>query len=77
MWFFGWFGGGELSEDVGGGGGVFGGWVEGGAFAGGEGVELSHGGVVAEAVGPPAGDEVHAVSLHVLEELPSAVGGAG
>lgn len=67
----------EFAEDVGRGGGIFYGRVDGGAFSGRELVELSHVGVVAEAVGPPAGDEVHAVAFHVLQELPAAVGCAG
>lgn len=33
--------------------------------------------VVAEGVGPPAGDEVHAVAFHVFEKFPASVGGAG
>ena len=40
-------------------------------------MELFYGGVVAEAVRPPSRDEVHAVSLHALEELPSTVSRAG
>ena len=40
-------------------------------------MELFDGGVVAEAVGPPSRDEVHAISFHALEELPSTVSGAG
>ena len=33
--------------------------------------------VVAEAVGPPAGDEVETASRHRFEEVVAAVGGAG
>ena len=33
--------------------------------------------VVAEAVGPPAGDEVETASRHRLEEVVAAVGGGG
>lgn len=40
-------------------------------------MKLFDGGVVAETVGPPSRDEVHAVSLHTLEELPSTVSRAG
>ena len=40
-------------------------------------MELFDGGVVAEAVGPPSRDEVHAVPLHALEELPSTGSRAG
>ena len=40
-------------------------------------MKLFDGGVVAEAVGPPSRYEVHAVSLHALEELPSTVSRAG
>ena len=59
-------------------GGVFG-WGEYGcaAFSWWERVELFYGGVVAEAVGPPSRDEVHAVSFHAFEELPSTVSRAG
>lgn len=67
----------EPAEDVGGGGRVFDGRVDGGAFSGWELVELLHFGVVAEAVGPPAGDEVHAVAFHFFEQFPAAVSCAG
>lgn len=67
----------EFAEDVGGCGGIFHGWEHGGAFAGGELVELFDVGVVAEAVGPPAGDEVHAIAFHLLQQLPAAIGCAG
>ena len=40
-------------------------------------MKLFHRGVVAEAVRPPAGDEVHTASLHAFEEFPAAVGGSG
>ena len=40
-------------------------------------MELFYGGVVAEAVGPPSGDEVHAVSFHAFEQLPSTVSRTG
>ena len=70
-------GGGELAEDVRRGVWIFDGGVGRGAFGGGQLVELFDLGVVAEGVGPPAGDEVEAVALHVFEEFPTAVGGAG
>ncbi len=37
-------------------------------------MELFDVGVVAEAVRPPTRDEVHAVALHFLQQLPAAIG---
>lgn len=67
----------KLAKDVGRGGRIFHGWEDGGAFTGWELMELLDIGVVAEAVRPPAGDEVHAVPFHLFQELPAAIGCAG
>lgn len=67
----------ESPEDVGRGGWVFDRWKYGSSFSWWYLVELFDVGVVAETVGPPAGNEVHAITLHFIQELPSAVGGAG
>lgn len=63
----------ESAEDVGGRGWVLHGRVHGGAFPRWKLVELFDVGVVAEAVGPPARDEVHAVAFHFFQQLPAAI----
>lgn len=68
---------GKLAEDVGRGGRVFHRREDGGAFARWKLMELLDIGVVAEAVGPPAGDEVHAITFHLFQQLPAAIGCAG
>ena len=64
----------EFAKDVGRGGRVLHGRVHGGAFARRELVELFNVGVIAEAVGPPARNKVHAVALHLFQQLPAAIG---
>lgn len=63
----------KSSEDVGGRGWVLHGRVHGGAFPRWKLVELFDVGVVAETVGPPTRDEVHAVALHLFQQLPAAI----
>ena len=63
-----------FAEDVCRSGWVFHGREVGCAFTRWELMELFDVGVVAEAVGPPAGDEVHAMTLHILQQFPAAVG---
>ena len=68
---------GEFTKNVGRRGWVLEGREYWSAFAGGQLVELFDVGVVAEGIGPPAGYIIHAVSIHVFEELPTAICGAG
>lgn len=39
-------------------------------------MELLDIGIVAETIGPPAGDEVHAVSFHIFQKFPAPSGSA-